>query len=149
MAEKKCFICGLVKPINDFYTHPQMADGHLNKCKECTKAYIKRRDTRDLDRKRYRQNPTRYLKHKYYMIRQRCEGKTTHESYKGRKYLPFEEWMEWCDKTQDTFMRLYNNWQKSGYERAKAPSIDRLDNKKGYEKGNLQWITTYENTIKH
>lgn len=34
---KTCFKCGLVKSIADFYKHPQMADGHLGKCKDCTK----------------------------------------------------------------------------------------------------------------
>ena len=47
---KVCFKCGIEKPLNKYYKHKGMADGHLNKCKECTKKDTKERtDILNLD----------------------------------------------------------------------------------------------------
>ena len=35
---KKCIKCSAVFPVSEFYTHPRMADGHLNKCKSCCRS---------------------------------------------------------------------------------------------------------------
>ena len=40
MKKKACFKCGQVKPLSQFYKQQKMADGHLGKCKDCTKVDV-------------------------------------------------------------------------------------------------------------
>lgn len=41
--KKQCFKCKKEKSIEQFYAHKQMSDGHLGKCKKCTKADVQNR----------------------------------------------------------------------------------------------------------
>ena len=49
MTTKRCFKCLGEKPLDAFYKHSAMGDGRLGKCKECTKADVKkhRQDNRE------------------------------------------------------------------------------------------------------
>jgi hypothetical protein len=57
---KYCRWCKQSKPLDAFYLHPRMADGHLNKCQDCVKAYAQHRRLtsdrpREIDNRRYRE----------------------------------------------------------------------------------------------
>lgn len=53
MNTKVCFKCKCEKSIDDFYKHPGMTDGHVNKCKECNKkdVHIHRKNNLEAIRK--------------------------------------------------------------------------------------------------
>jgi hypothetical protein len=38
---KRCFKCGIEKELDEFYKHPMMPDGHVNKCMECNKRDVR------------------------------------------------------------------------------------------------------------
>lgn len=47
---KRCFKCLCEKPLEGFYKHAAMGDGHLNKCKDCTKKDVAAHRQVNLDR---------------------------------------------------------------------------------------------------
>lgn len=49
-VNKACFKCGEIKPLSEFYKHPQMADGHVNKCKVCNKKDVHEHRLENLDK---------------------------------------------------------------------------------------------------
>lgn len=77
---KKCFKCGLILPISAFYAHPRMLDGHLNKCKTCT-----RKDVHE----RYEEN----IKDKDFLEKERARGRDKYKrlGYKDREHAEYSK----------------------------------------------------------
>lgn len=156
---KTCFKCNINKPLDDFYKHPQMPDGYVNKCKECNKKdvrenYSKKREYyRDYDIKRQRMNIKRILNHRYSAIKSRCEqeyerSKDRKYTVTGMAYLSKEEFMTWASENMQQFMHFYNQWVNSGFDTRYMPSVDRVNSKLGYIPSNMQWLSKSENSIK-
>lgn len=59
--------------------------------------------------------------------------------------------LEWFHREfleNNKFIRLFNEWVESNYSKAKKPTIDRINNKKGYTKDNIHLLTWADNRFK-
>lgn len=91
---KTCFRCGAAKPLADFYTHPKMKDGRLNKCKECTKKDVSSNYTKNIDHyvayeKQRFKSPERKKNIRIYVsarspIKRKANNKTTNAIRSGK-----------------------------------------------------------------
>ena len=82
-------------------------------------------------------------------MRQRVEGRATrHYSAEGKEILSYREYCEWLVANIDDFYGLYLEWVKSEYDSKLIPSIDRINNDKGYTAENMQWLSLTKNSQK-
>lgn len=79
---KVCKKCGIEKPIEDFYVHSQMGDGHLSFCKDCVRNRVHKHRQENLERirkyDRNRPNAKERMKKEYTNIRNNKERYKKH-----------------------------------------------------------------------
>ena len=65
---KPCIICKIEQELEQFYKHPQMGDGHLNKCKTCCKRQADEREKRLRDNSDWLEKEKTRGKEKYHRL---------------------------------------------------------------------------------
>ena len=101
---KTCFKCNTEKSLTEYYKHRQMADGHLNKCKECTKKDVA-------------ENEAEYDKTEKGVIRVIYKTQKRHNKLRGHGELPYskKELKEWL--YDNKFKKFYFDWINSGFKK--------------------------------
>ena len=146
---KTCKDCKKEKENLDFY-------GVQSDCKDCTKSRVKQNRNSNIDYyKQYDKNRQKYdfnriFRHRYSGIKARVEGRAS-RTYKveGKPMCTLNEFINWCHNNMDVFLRLHRIWKRNSYKRGFSPSIDRINNNKGYTLDNIQWILQKENCSKY
>jgi len=132
MENKVCTKCKAPKDLSEYSKDSSRINGLRSACKICValqrEEYLKTKDglisriygNQKGSSKRRKHNPPTYTKQEFY------------------------EWLinDWL------FNLLYDNWANCGYHKDNKPSIDRIDDYKGYSFGNIKLVTWMENKDK-
>ena len=129
---KKCPKCKEVKPFEEFHKNKSRKDGRQSRCKPCFLEYC--------------QNRSRTLIGKAFQIFSRQKASSKFRGHQPPKYTR-GEFVDWLLSNED-YIKLFDEWEKSGYEKSLAPSVDRIDDYKGYSFNNIKVVTWKENNRK-
>lgn len=129
---KICTKCKTLKELSEYYKDKTKKDGISPSCKKCSKLAI-----------------VLYTRTKIGLISTIYVSQKKRSIIKGFDSVSYskEELLEWL-MNDWLFDLLYTNWTNCGYIKAMIPSIDRLDDNKGYSFDNIQLMTWGENNAK-
>jgi hypothetical protein len=119
MTLKKCFKCNEERDLTEFYKHKGMLDGHLNKCKACTKKDVRSREEElrkdpnwlELERARHREKYARLnykdkqkLWDKDKVWKKTSTYKNLSQKFKTKKGQELHHWNYSDDYLEDIFI---------------------------------------------
>ena len=129
--QKKCRDCQKIKSINNFSKTTSNKDGYATQCKPCKTEYT---------RKYSRTIAGRATAMRGFQVASSRKRKHPAPAYTKTELL---DWL-----IENNIKDLMGPWKDSNYHKNLAPSVDRLDDNKGYSFDNIRLVTWAENRDK-
>ena len=129
---KKCTICDELKDTSNFTKDRSKNDGINLRCKKCNSL-----------------NSINWRRSKNGVALSIYNDQVNHSKTRGHKPPDYSktQLLDWIF-SDPLFNTIYDNWVMSGYDKYKKPSVDRIDDYKGYSFDNIQLMTWGENKKK-
>jgi hypothetical protein len=126
--KRNCKRCLKLKLLTEFSRAPSNKDGHSLVCKSCVAEHVKK-----------------YYKTVPGIISNIYNGEITASVQRGHKPPTYtkQELSDWLHA--NGLIRLFNNWELSGYVKNLRPSVDRINSTEGYSFTNIRLVTWKEN----
>lgn len=101
----------------------------------------------NLTTKKYEKTKKGFLMRLYRNMESRINGvqKMKFHLYKGKGLLSREDFYQWA-LLNESFLSLFDTYEKENYNRKLAPSVDRINSDLGYSLENMEWVTHSENS---
>lgn len=144
-----CIHCSECKDVTLFPRSKVHKSGFSNVCTSCKNERQRnyRKSNSNSSTRRYEKTVEGYLMRTYRNMLSRVKGvlKKKRHLYEGLEILAKEEFYKWS-KSDPDFIRLFIAYELEGYKASAAPSIDRIDSRKGYTPENIRWLSHSENS---
>jgi len=130
--QKKCTKCQTTKELSEFNNDKVFKDGLNSVCRKCSNIIIRLHNSTKIG-----------------LIRKIYQNQKVREKRSDRFSITYtiEELQEWLSNDW-LFDLLRINWINCGFLKDMRPSIDRIDDNKGYSFDNIQVMTWKENKTK-
>lgn len=90
-----------------------------------------------------------YMNKMWCAMRQRSTEARMESGALGHPYMSYEDFWNWYQNESYTvFEEMFAAYKAADCDRTLAPTVDRIDSSKGYELGNIQWLTLSDNASK-